>query len=179
MVAWFRFFSVLIFSRTDFSYFAPINHPCFNSPWPKQPFLHNIFYDNMIICRTFTPNSLAKKLFLVKWFVACCLISTDCWLILLSYSLTLTIWLHYLHNNCPTMLHGDKSYLKATLTRGLLELQNRLIELYTGQSLSLTHTLTHSSYSHTDFRTLTIHSVSHHNSFIHSLTHSPIHSTTH
>lgn len=30
------------------------------------------------------------------------------------------------------MLHGDKSYLKATLTRGLLELQNRLIELYTG-----------------------------------------------
>ena len=36
------------------------------------------------------------------------------------------------------MLHGDKSYLKATLTRGLLELQNRLIELYTG---NLTHEL--------------------------------------
>lgn len=30
------------------------------------------------------------------------------------------------------MLHGDKNYLKASLTRGLLELQNRLIALYTG-----------------------------------------------
>lgn len=46
---------------------------------------------------------------------------------------------------CTVMLHGDRSYLKASLTRGLLELQNRLIELYTGKFF-LTHCLIPISY---------------------------------
>jgi len=35
------------------------------------------------------------------------------------------------------MIHGDKNYLKATLTKGMLELQTRLINLYVGNLQSI------------------------------------------
>lgn len=35
------------------------------------------------------------------------------------------------------MIQGDKNYLRATLTRGMLELQSRLINLYVGNLQSI------------------------------------------